>query len=224
MSAPGGKARNITAHERFFLFPRPALDLPLSSQRFRLRSTLLSVNHLHRSSRRRVASAATFVVIAFAGCEIRRLSTVQAVVCASEEVDVVHDSTTMSSSLACLQHSTCWMARHERAFGSPEGEPIGESNGALRLGWLAGELVELVVESGEVLRFAAGPPSANRPLTQDIRRVRWLAMSEPTVRRRRAVGESNGAEERTRTSTLLRAPAPQAGASANSATSAWLTT
>ena len=34
-------------------------------------------------------------------------------------------------------------------------------------------------------------------------------------------GESNGAEERTRTFTPLRAPAPQAGASANSATSAW---
>src|SRR5688572_30497892 len=31
-----------------------------------------------------------------------------------------------------------------------------------------------------------------------------------------------GAEERTRTFTPLRAPAPQAGASANSATSAWL--
>jgi hypothetical protein len=35
-------------------------------------------------------------------------------------------------------------------------------------------------------------------------------MSEPTVRRRRAVGESNGAEERTRTSTPLRAQAPEA--------------
>src|SRR6185503_8620073 len=46
-------------------------------------------------------------------------------------------------------------------------------------------------------------------------------MSEPTVRRRRTVGESNGAEERTRTFTVLLPPAPQAGASANSATSAW---
>ncbi len=45
-------------------------------------------------------------------------------------------------------------------------------------------------------------------------------MSEPAARRRRAAGESNGAEGGTRTPTLLRAPAPQAGASANSATSA----
>ena len=45
-------------------------------------------------------------------------------------------------------------------------------------------------------------------------------MSEPTVRRRRTIGESNGAEERTRTFTVLLPPAPQAGASANSATSA----
>ena len=36
-----------------------------------------------------------------------------------------------------------------------------------------------------------------------------------------AVGQSNGAEEGIRTPTLLRAPAPQAGASASSATSAW---
>ena len=45
-------------------------------------------------------------------------------------------------------------------------------------------------------------------------------MSEPTVRRRRTVGESNGAEERTRTSTGLLPLAPQASASANSATPA----
>jgi len=35
-------------------------------------------------------------------------------------------------------------------------------------------------------------------------------MSEPTVRRRRTVGGSNGAEERTRTSTGLLPLAPQA--------------
>ena len=34
-------------------------------------------------------------------------------------------------------------------------------------------------------------------------------------------GESNGAEGGTRTPTVLLPPAPQAGASANSATSAW---
>ena len=45
-------------------------------------------------------------------------------------------------------------------------------------------------------------------------------MSEPTVRRWRTVGESNGAEERTRTSTGLLPLAPQASASANSATPA----
>ena len=37
----------------------------------------------------------------------------------------------------------------------------------------------------------------------------------------RGEAASNGAEERTRTFTTLRPPAPQAGASANSATSAW---
>ncbi len=50
--------------------------------------------------------------------------------------------------------------------------------------------------------------------------ARWLAMSEPTVRRGELLASRIGAEERTRTSTRLPGLAPEASASANSATPA----
>ena len=74
--------------------------------------------------------------------------------------------------------------------------------------------------------FAVCPSMRNRlafgePIAYSGHSTRgWPAMSEPAVRRRRTVGESNGAEERTRTSTGLLPLAPQASASANSATPA----
>src|SRR6186713_1414715 len=73
-----------------------------------------------------------------------------------------------------------------------------------------------------VLRLAIGQPTAGRLLAQDIRHggvarhERAFRLAEGELK-----GESNGAEERTRTFTVLLPPAPQAGASANSATSAW---
>src|SRR5688500_1054644 len=73
-----------------------------------------------------------------------------------------------------------------------------------------------------VPRLALRQPVAGEPLAQDIRHDGRLAMSEPfRLAEGGLKGESNGAEGGTRTPTVLLPPAPQAGASANSATSAW---
>ena len=108
------------------------------------------------------------------------------------------------------------LARHERTDGSRR--PKRESN----VGGDRSLLKRMYFWNLEGYPSTRNRPVFDRPTTRSGHHSThlWPAMSEPAVRRRRTVGESNGAEGGIRTPTVLLPPAPQAGASASSATSA----
>ena len=93
------------AHEDFFLLAPPALDLLFALQSVRPRRLSFRVDDADRSSRRRVAPAASFVVLALTRSKVGRFSNVETAVCATQEVDVVHVQTTMPSSGWCRKQA-----------------------------------------------------------------------------------------------------------------------
>src|SRR5688500_12569654 len=143
---------------------------------------LFGVDHLHRTTDSREPGGEASLVGFEPRVQIRGLANVTRPVAATKDVHIEHP-TTMPSSAPMGKVGTWWV-------------PFDSC--ASRLRRVAHSLRTTIRLEWGALRLMRVTPAARRTFAQDYHStgVGWLAMSEPTVRRRRTVGESNGAEER----------------------------